>query len=82
MESDLSLWLPSTKSYDVKYYDSTGKLFGNTIGRGNQWSGVTREMQPLELSFFEIKLQLSGAGNFVPFGASAISVSVLLNAGR
>ena len=25
VESDLSLWLPSTKSYEVSYYDSTGK---------------------------------------------------------
>jgi hypothetical protein len=51
VESDLSLWLPATKAYAVKYYDSTGKLLKGTRTQGDQWLGVTRQLQPLELAF-------------------------------
>jgi hypothetical protein len=57
VESDLSLWLPPTKAYAVKYYDSTGKLLEETRGQGRRWSGVTRQLRPLELAFFEIQSQ-------------------------
>jgi hypothetical protein len=49
--SNLSLWLPSTKAYAVKYYDSTGELSESTRKQGDQWLGVTRQLQPLELAF-------------------------------
>ncbi len=55
LESELSLWLPSTKAYAVKYYDSTGKLLEETRTQGDRWLGITRQLQPLELAFFEIQ---------------------------
>jgi hypothetical protein len=55
VRSDLSLWLPSTKAYQVKYYNSAGKLLETTQGQDAQWVSATHLLQPLELAFFEIE---------------------------
>jgi hypothetical protein len=54
VSSDLSLWLPSSKSYVSKYYDSDGRLVRTTPGTGEGWSGGTDLLQPNELALFEI----------------------------
>jgi hypothetical protein len=55
VESDLDLWLPDTRSYEVKYYDSDGKLLDTARGAGARWFGTTRRLQPEELAFFEVE---------------------------
>jgi len=55
IQSDLDLWIPSTKSYVVTSYDSQGKPLGTSTGGGPHWSVSTQRLQPLELAFFEIK---------------------------
>lgn len=57
VESDLDLWLPATDSYQVKYYDSHGKLLETQPGRGSRWFGTTRRLEPQELAVFEIEGQ-------------------------
>lgn len=54
VQSDLGLWLPSTQSYLVKYYDSAGKLVRTARGTGRRWAGSTDLLPPNELAFFEI----------------------------
>jgi len=55
VESDLELWLPATESYQVKYYDSEGKLLATIPGKGGRWFGTTRRLEPQEFAFFEIE---------------------------
>ena len=57
VESELDLWLPTTESYQVKYYDSEGKLLSTERGKGGRWFGTTRRLEPQELAFFEIECQ-------------------------
>ena len=57
VESDLELWLPKTESYQIKYYDSEGKLQATMPGKGGRWFGTTRWLEPLGLAFFEIECQ-------------------------
>jgi len=55
VESDLELWLPTTEAYQVKYFDSGGKLLETVQGKGGRWFGTTRWLEPQELAFFEIE---------------------------
>jgi len=55
LQSDLGLWLPSARGLRVKHYDADGKLVKTTHIKGSRWVGVSRLLQPLELSFFEIE---------------------------
>jgi hypothetical protein len=57
VNSDLGLWLPSTRSYVSQYYDSDGKLVRTARGTGQRWSGGTDLLQPNELVLFEIDAQ-------------------------
>jgi hypothetical protein len=54
LSSDLSLWLPSTKSYVAKYYDSGGRVVRMRQGKVSAWSGTTARLEPNELSLIEI----------------------------
>jgi hypothetical protein len=55
LQSALDLWLPSTNSYQIRYYDSAGQMRASTRGEGARWSAATHLLQPLELAFFEIE---------------------------
>jgi hypothetical protein len=55
VQSDLSLWLPSTHSYRINSYDTEGRLVGTKEGAGAAWFGATGPLQPLDLAFFEIE---------------------------
>lgn len=54
LSSDLSLWLPSTKSYLTKYYDSNGRMVRTVHSGGRVWSGRTPRLEPNELVLLEI----------------------------
>ena len=59
VQSDLDLWLPSTARYEVKYYDSDGKLLNTRQGHGSRWFGATRPLAPLDFAEFEIRSRLN-----------------------
>lgn len=52
--SNLGLWLPSAKQYEIKYYDSKGDVLGSSVYFSSLWTGTTKCLKPLELAFFEI----------------------------
>jgi hypothetical protein len=56
VQSDLDLWLPLPAQYDVKYYDSDGKVVGTREGQSRRWFGITRPLEPLGLAVFEIEI--------------------------
>ncbi|MFB3902534.1 MAG: hypothetical protein ACE15E_03715 [Acidobacteriota bacterium] len=56
LQSDLSLWLPESKAYVVKYYDSRGRLLRTSISTSRLWHGATDELRPVDLAFFEIEV--------------------------
>jgi hypothetical protein len=55
LKSDLSLWLPTSGSYRVKYYDQDGKLLRDFPVGGTSWLGITDLLQPGEMAAFEIR---------------------------
>ena len=55
IHSDLALWLPSTGSYNVRTYDSTGELLKTERYKGDEWVKSTPLLEPSEMCFFEIK---------------------------
>jgi hypothetical protein len=55
LKSDLSLWLPTSGSYRVKYYDQDGKLLRDFPVGGVSWLGTTDLLQPGEMAAFEIR---------------------------
>ena len=55
VKSDLALWLPPATGYEIKRYDSTGKLVDSVKSSGSDWVETTRPLQPLELALFEIE---------------------------
>lgn len=54
LQSNLALWMPHPESYEVKYYNSSGKLVHRESGRGPNWSGSTPLLQPEGLGVIEI----------------------------
>ena len=57
IQSDLSLWLPESKGYSVKYYDGSGRLRRTSTYPSSMWNGTTDELQPLDLGFYEIEVE-------------------------
>lgn len=55
VQSDLGLWLPSSRSYRVKYYNAEGKLIQTTSTESTRWLGVTRLLEPVELASFVVE---------------------------
>jgi hypothetical protein len=55
LKSDLSLWLPISGSYRVKYYDQGGKLLGDSPVTGTSWLGITDLLKPGEMAEFEVR---------------------------
>jgi hypothetical protein len=55
VHSDLPMWLPLAASCHVKYYNGNGELLDTTERECAHWYGTTRQLEPLELSFFEIE---------------------------
>jgi hypothetical protein len=55
LRSDLSLWLPTSGSYRVKYYDQDGKLLRDSPLENASWLGITDRLQPGEMAAFEIR---------------------------
>lgn len=54
VRSSLDLWLPQAETYQIKYYDSQGKVVKTKSSQVSRWQDVTELLQPLELAFFEI----------------------------
>jgi hypothetical protein len=54
LQSELDLWLPGAKNYEVMSYDSTGRR-GDPSATSASWSGTTRVLAPCELAVFEIQ---------------------------
>ena len=57
LQSNLALWTPHPGPYDVKYYNSSGKLVRRESGQGSYWSGSTPRLQPEGLAVIEIDTQ-------------------------
>ena len=57
VHSKLDLWLPKAKIYHVDYYDADGNLVKTTKTSTPDWTGVTRQLAPGVLGFFEIEAQ-------------------------
>jgi hypothetical protein len=55
LHGDLGLWLPSTNMYQVRSYDTEGRLTGTKVGRGRDWRAATSQLGPLDMAFFEIE---------------------------
>lgn len=55
LKSDLGLWLPPAKHYEVKIYDSGGKLVDSAKSTRPDWTATTSLLQPMELTLFEIQ---------------------------
>jgi hypothetical protein len=55
VHSDLPVWLPFAASCRVKYYNGNGELLDSIEGECAHWYRTTRQLEPLELSFFEIE---------------------------
>jgi hypothetical protein len=56
LESELGMWLPATGSYTVKHYNNNGTLIGTNswIPGGLNWTVATEQLDPLQMTFFEI----------------------------
>jgi hypothetical protein len=54
ISSDLGLWLPSSKSYEVRSYEGLGQERGSARIEGARWFGSTGLLQPGEMAFFEV----------------------------
>lgn len=55
VQSNLKLWLPPARSYEIKSYDHTGSLLETVVSEENKWHAATRLLQPLQLAFFELE---------------------------
>jgi len=55
IQSDLTLWLPRTKSYTVTSYDADGRSIAETSTDQARWTGSTRMLKPGEFALFEIQ---------------------------
>ena len=55
VKSNLRLWLPKADSYEVKCYNSSGRLVETTTAHGPEWLGITDKLAPCELAVFEIQ---------------------------
>jgi len=55
LQSDLSIWLPTSDSYREKYYDQDGKLLRDAPVRETSWLGITDLLRPGEIAVFEIR---------------------------
>jgi len=55
VESDLGLWLSPAEACRVEYYNSAGQLVRTSECDTAKWSGATRLLQPLDLTFFVIE---------------------------
>jgi hypothetical protein len=53
--SDLSLWLPKSSDFEVKYFDEQGKLLRDSSVVGASWLAVTDVLQPEAISAFEVQ---------------------------
>jgi hypothetical protein len=54
IQSDLSLWLPAAKAYQVTAYDDSGRNLGSTDVRTSQWFGATQQLEPGKMALFDI----------------------------
>ncbi len=55
IRSDLSLWLPKSDGFEVKYFDEQGNLLRNSSVVGAHWLAVTDLLEPGEISAFEVQ---------------------------
>jgi hypothetical protein len=61
VKSDLSLWLPASRSYTATYYDQSGKKGREQAGVHSSWLGMTDLLQPGEMAAFEIHAEQAAA---------------------
>ena len=54
LKSNLECWMPGKDKYEVKCYESNGKLVESTPEQGREWTKTTPMLQPLELVCYEI----------------------------
>ncbi|MHC4122953.1 MAG: hypothetical protein ACYSSI_05210, partial [Planctomycetota bacterium] len=58
LKSDLSLWLPTAQVYQVKRYDTTGKILAATQWyKPDHWTVMIPALQPSEFAFFELSCE-------------------------
>lgn len=55
IRSRLDLWLPKAARYEIRQYGPDGSLLETISVDGTNWTGTTRELQPLDIAFFEIR---------------------------
>jgi len=55
IRSRLDLWLPKAAKYEIDHYGTDGRLLETTSVDATNWTGTTRELEPLEIAFFKIR---------------------------